>query len=743
MFKKYLSVFMSLIILLVTIANPLLSVNAFPAYQEDPPQDFPAEQSSEDGLAAVLDPEGKQVVPDQYIVVMKPTFSVSSHQNEIEASVEAVGGEIKFIFDAVLNGFSAFLPPEALELIRKNENVEYIEPDGIVTISDEDVPTYEEIPNDKLDIQGIQPNATWGLDRIDQRSLPLNNTYYYENVAASVHVYVLDTGLRSTHVEFKNRVRPGFTAVKDGYGTSDRHGHGTHVSGTILGTTYGVAKGALVHPVRVLDASGSGYISWIIAGLNWVGNNRIKPAVGNMSLGAYGNYTSLNDAVRNLINNKGVTVAIAAGNDNNNACYYSPARVPAAITVGSTTSSDYRSSFSNYGDCLDIFAPGSYILSASYACDTCSTTMSGTSMASPHTAGAAAIYLQTHPNATPAAVATFMKSNATKNKVINPGTNSPNNLLYSRTVPPAPTTIFPKISVATHKPTYKWSKVPNAQTYIVQLYQGDIKKFAKLVPISVCGLTECSITPRWILPDGNYEWRVRAKVGGIWRKFSPFEDFNVATEFHYQFILPSSLENWHSAYGPWNLNNGWYRSAGLAPYINSTFHNGLYPTFSYIVRMRRINEQYAANRLFVRGTVHPLDATKSWSKGYLFQYTNNGSYSVWKFINGYPTMIQGWTQTSAINKYGWNKLKVMGRGHLLKFYINGQLVWGGLDSSISHGKVGVGFYKESTNWQPLLIDYAHLYTYVPALSLEDADVWAEIGETNTEWNNPDMSPPAP
>lgn len=316
-----------------------------------------------------------------------------------------------------------------------------------------------------------------------------------------------------------------------------------------------------------------------------------------------------------------------------------------------------------------------------------------------------------------------------------------------------PTPIAPDVSVATHKPTYKWSKVPNAQAYTVQLYEGSIKKFAKEVPASACGATTCSITPKWILPDGNYQWRVRAKVGGIWRKFSPFKDFNVATEFHYQFTLPSSLDKWHAAYGPWNLKNGWYRSAGLAPYINSVFHDGLYPTFSYIVRMRRINndpeDSGTANRLYVRGTVHPLDSTKNWSKGYMFQYTNSGSYSVWKFINGAPTMVQGWTQTSAINPYGWNKLKVMGKGHLLKFYINGQLVWGGLDSSISHGKVGAGFYKPDKSWQPLLIDYAHLYTYVPSLSMDSDiivapdDILAEIGEPNLEWDNPDMAPPLP
>jgi hypothetical protein len=305
-----------------------------------------------------------------------------------------------------------------------------------------------------------------------------------------------------------------------------------------------------------------------------------------------------------------------------------------------------------------------------------------------------------------------------------------------------PTPIFPTVSVATHKPTYQWSKVPNAQAYIIQLYEGTTKKFAKLVPPTVCGTTSCSITPTWILLDGNYQWRVRAKVGGVWRPFSAFTNFNVATEFHYQFTLPSSLNKWNTAYGPWNLKNGWYRSAGLSPYSNSVFHDGLYPTFSYIVRMRRINQASNANRLILRGTVYPLDAGKHWNNEYLFQYTNDGSFSVWKYVNGTPVAIKSWTTSSAIKPYDWNKLKVMGKGHLLKFYINGELVWAGLDSDLAIGKVGAGFYKGDSSWQPLLIDYAHLFTYVPDIE-NGTDVWAELGETNTEWDNPNMSPPGP
>ena len=305
-----------------------------------------------------------------------------------------------------------------------------------------------------------------------------------------------------------------------------------------------------------------------------------------------------------------------------------------------------------------------------------------------------------------------------------------------------PTPIFPLESVATHKPTYKWSKVTNAQAYILQVYEGATKKFAKSFPAAVCGASQCSVTPVWILADGNYKWRVQAKVGGTWRTFSEFTNFNVATEFHYQFTLPSSLDRWNTAYGPWNLKNGWYRSAGLAPYTNSVYHNGLYPTFSYIVMMRRINSEGNANRLFVRGTVYPLDSGKWWDTGYLFQYSNAGTFSVWKTIGGSSTMVKGWTTTTAINPYGWNKLKVKALGSDFRFYINDQLVWSGSDSSITTGKVGAGFYKGNSAWQPLLITYAHLFTYVPSLE-EPGEVWAEMGATNTDWDNPDMSPPVP
>jgi serine protease len=292
-----------------------------------------------------------------------------------------------------------------------------------------------------MTVVASQPNATWGLDRIDQRNLPLNATYNYDTNAVNVDVYIIDTGIRAAHVEFGGRVTNGYTAVSDGNGTNDCNGHGTHVAATVGGSIYGVAKSVELHPVRVLGCNGSGSTSGVIAGVNWVAANHSTPAVANMSLGG-GASTALDDAVRSAIAS-GVTFAIAAGNSNANACNSSPARVAEALTVGSTTSTDARSSFSNFGLCLDLFAPGSSITSAWHTSNTATNTISGTSMAAPHVAGVAALYLAVNPSASPSAVHAAVVNNATPNKVTGAGSGSPNRLLYSLFSAAPPTDLPP------------------------------------------------------------------------------------------------------------------------------------------------------------------------------------------------------------------------------------------------------------------------------------------------------------
>lgn len=361
-------------------------------------------------------------VQGQYIVVLKQdTASLASEASmgaspqvaEVASSLARSHRlDVLHSYENVLRGFVTRADDRALARLLADPRVDYIEEDGVVSID------------------ATQNNATWGLDRIDQRNLPLNGTYVYDTSAPNVHAYVIDTGIRPSHNDFGGRVGSGYSAINDGRGSNDCNGHGTHVAGTVGGTVWGAAKQARLYPVRVLGCNGQGTNSGVIAGMDWVANNHTKPAVANMSLGG-GASTATDQAVTRM-RNAGVTVVVAAGNDNRNACSYSPARSNSAITVGSTTSTDRRSSFSNFGSCVDIFAPGSSITSAWHTGNTATNTISGTSMAAPHVAGAAALYLAGNPGASPAQVENAVNSNATTGVVGNPGSGSPNRMLYSR-----------------------------------------------------------------------------------------------------------------------------------------------------------------------------------------------------------------------------------------------------------------------------------------------------------------------
>jgi subtilisin family serine protease len=321
---------------------------------------------------------------------------------------------VENIYSQVLDGFTAKLSNEELIKLRNDDRILYIEPDGIVT-----------------KYSGTQSNATWGLDRVDQRALPLNSTYTYDATGQGVTAYIIDTGILTTHNDFGGRAQRGFDAF--GGTSEDCNGHGTHVAGTVGGAVYGVAKHVALVAVRVLDCSGSGSFSGVIAGMDWVAANASGPSVANMSLGG-GSSTAVNDAVKRMYD-AGVPVIVAAGNGNmagraQDACGYSPAGAPNAYTVGATTTSDSKTSWSNYGNCVNIFAPGASITSTWHTSNTAINTISGTSMASPHVAGAAALYLQNNPNASSQQVYDFLTANSTKNIVTSSNTAN-NHMLYT------------------------------------------------------------------------------------------------------------------------------------------------------------------------------------------------------------------------------------------------------------------------------------------------------------------------
>jgi subtilisin family serine protease len=352
-------------------------------------------------------------ISNQYIVVLKD--DVADVDGEALRLTREFGGDRNggHLYQRAIKGFSVRMPEAQAAKLANDPQVAFVEEDGVVSLG------------------ATQTNATWGLDRIDQRDLPLNATYNFNTTGAGVTAYIIDTGIRATHVDLAGRVISGFTAINDGLGTDDGNGHGTHVSGTVGGTTWGVAKNVTLVAVRVLDSSGNGTNSGVIAGVDFVTSNHQagQPAVANMSLGG-GISSALDTAITNSIND-GVTYAVAAGNETQDACNVSPARVPSAITVGSTTTTDARSSFSNFGTCVDIFAPGSNITSAWRTSDTATNTISGTSMATPHVTGVAALFLETNPSASPATVAAAIINNSTLNKVTGAGTGSPNRLLFS------------------------------------------------------------------------------------------------------------------------------------------------------------------------------------------------------------------------------------------------------------------------------------------------------------------------
>ena len=358
-------------------------------------------------------------IAGSYIVVLSDqTASPAQVHQKADGLTAAHGGTVEQYYGAAMKGFAAAMSTKQAEQVADDPSVAYVEQDSVVSVDDTEV----------------NP-PSWGLDRIDQRLLPLDNSYTYSTTASNVTVYIIDTGIRTTHQDFGGRASVGVDVVGDGQNGQDCNGHGTHVAGTVGGAEYGVAKGVHLVAVRVIGCDGSGTTSAVIAGVDWVTAHAVKPAVANMSVGG-GFSAALNSAVTSSIAS-GVTIAVAAGNSGQDACASSPGSARGAITVGATDITDARAGFSNFGRCVEVFAPGVSITSDWDTSDTATNTISGTSMAAPHAAGAAALYLASNPTANASVVRGALHAADTPGVVTNAGAHSPNLLVY---------TVFPPLT---------------------------------------------------------------------------------------------------------------------------------------------------------------------------------------------------------------------------------------------------------------------------------------------------------
>jgi subtilisin family serine protease len=389
------------------VLAPTLAALALAACSDSPSS--PVAPSAPEQLAAPQAPyyaKGAAGIDGDYIVVF--TEAVANPLAKADEKIAKHGARAKFKYAHVLKGFAATLTAGAVAALQADPDVAYVEQDQVMHAST------------------TQTGATWGIDRIDQRNLPLGGSYTYTSTGTGVRAYIIDTGIQTGHPEFGTRALAVYDAIADGQNGQDCNGHGTHVAGTVGSTTYGVAKNVMLRAVRVLDCTGSGSNSGVIAGMDWVATNHISPAVANMSLG--GGYSASTNSSATNLSASGVFLAVAAGNSSADACNFSPSSAPGTVTVAASTSSDARATYSNYGGCVDLYAPGSSITSTWIGSGT--NTISGTSMATPHVTGVAALYKATYGDAAWSTIRDWLSANATANVVSGNVSGTPNRLLY-------------------------------------------------------------------------------------------------------------------------------------------------------------------------------------------------------------------------------------------------------------------------------------------------------------------------
>jgi subtilisin family serine protease len=455
-------------------------------------------QETDDGLAPlyISNKRGLTPISANYLVVLKDNINPDEVDFKADIITEFLSSQKDKVFKNALKAFTIRLSSKDLQKVRKDPNVKYVEQDQVMKIT------------------ATQFTAPWGLDRIDQVGIPLSGSYTYETTGSSVDAYIFDTGIRADHNEFIGRIRPGYNAISSTAVPNDDNGHGTHVSGILGGTRYGVAKGINIIPVKVLDAFGTGTISQIIAGIDWaIVNHTTRPSVGNVSISGPVS-VSLDEAIRRAIKD-GIVMCVAAGNNSVDVSTTSPGRIEEAIVVGSVTNTDQWSSFSNFGTIIDILAPGTSITSAWHTGINDINVVSGTSMATPHVAGAAALYLEKFPGTTPSNVQNGLKSSSVGDRILLVPAGTSNALLNINFLPPpppiplAPSLISPGNASTDHPAnlTLSWSASANATTYGLQVSTNS--NFSTLL-FNDIGITSPSKLLSGLAQGTTYYWRTNA-----------------------------------------------------------------------------------------------------------------------------------------------------------------------------------------------------------------------------------------